>query len=204
MIQPSTSEKMAPGRRCTGARIRTTWFAAALATAVCAPASSTRAGTTYAYGQVYGGGTVTARRLTCRSGRLHNAMDIAAPCGRGMRAMIYGKRYYRYRHDWHNECGGSTGSGSYGNWFYYTGRNSYRFVEAHSNHSSTYGRSGYFYKGSILNLVGSSGNSSGPHTHAENKKDWSPITGWLVSYYYYGLCGHHPTYRTRVGVPRNS
>jgi len=110
--------------------LRIVIFFAALFTML--PASVSRADRTTAYGPVRKGATITSEVWRCSSHSYHGALDIAASCGRPLRSMLHGRRRWHFSHAAANRCSGGT-SGDYGNYFMYTGRNGYQFIEGHAN-----------------------------------------------------------------------
>lgn len=180
-------------------------FAALLAI----PAHTAEAGRTTAYGTVVnnssGRATVTGRKYYCSSGSYHGALDLAAPCGKWLRANLRGRRYYRYKRVQSNTCRRRVYSG-YGNYFVHSGRNGFQFLLAHVNHSKRLrSRSRYYKRGQGMAYVGSTGNSTGPHTHVTNMRNWTPLTFWFTHYNYRrSHCGRHPGVSYRIGRPRLS
>ncbi len=115
-----------------------------------------------------------------RSGALHAAIDIAGPYGQAIIAPRGGyARFINY------------GNYSYGRLVYVTTSSGYSTYHAHN---SRYGRSGSVSRGTVIAYEGSTGNSSGPHSHFEIRRYGTRL--WIPGYV------GQTIYRGR-GVPYN-
>jgi len=88
-----------------------------------------------------------------RNGTLHGGVDLAAPTGTPVFAPWSG-----------TAIAASAGAQSYGNYVFLSSAGQYDFLGAHL---SAFGATGYVSKGTVIGYVGSTGNSTGPHLHAE-------------------------------------
>ncbi len=114
-----------------------------------------------------------------RSGALHAALDIAGPYGQ---AIIAPRSGYVNRRYW---------SGGYG---YLVSLRYSGGYETYHAHNSRYGSSGSVSRGTVVAYEGSTGNSSGPHSHFEIRRYGSRL--WIPGYV------GQTIYRGR-GVPYN-
>jgi len=164
----------------------------------------------------YSGTTARVRSTTyyfCNPSQgLHEALDICigTPCGycgcdgnqsSWHRAMTYNLKLYQYTGGCANNCEGTAGAscnlssdnncnGGAGNYFRVIGTNGWDFRQLHFNYSAVYSYTKYARTGNILGHTGSTGNSTGPHVHADNRLNGVRRTDW-----YTGLvtCGDRGT-----------
>lgn len=99
-------------------------------------------------------------------------------------------------------CGSSCGrqawcNGGAGNYVVTTGANGWQFRQLHINHSkNSYSKS---CDRCSVGLVGSAGDSSGAHVHADNRRYGTRTTAWYTSVG--TTCGRSAYCGNRVGVP---
>jgi murein DD-endopeptidase MepM/ murein hydrolase activator NlpD len=108
-----------------------------------------------------GRGTLTSR-FGMRWGSMHNGIDVAAPSGTAIRAADSGVvAVSAYR-------------GSYGNLVIINHSNGYSTYYAHNSRNMV--KAGQrVEKGQTIALMGSTGNSTGPHVHFEIRRNGTPI-----------------------------
>lgn len=143
------------------------------------------------------------------SGRFHGAVDQAMPGGcwlndsdaaRYHRGSINRSRYYSYLGGCGRFCGnnlGNTCRGGAGNLITTTGGSGWDFRQMHINHLNGHSRSKTCTRCSF-GLVGSTGNSSGGHVHAENRRYGSKSTAWFSG----RRVGNNANCTTRLGDAR--
>ena len=108
-----------------------------------------------------GRGTLTSR-FGMRWGSMHNGIDVAAPVGTAIRAADSGV------------VATSAYRGSYGNLVIINHSNGYSTYYAHNSRNMV--KAGQrVEKGQTIALVGSTGNSTGPHVHFEIRRNGTPI-----------------------------
>ena len=108
-----------------------------------------------------GRGTLTSR-FGMRWGSMHNGIDVAAPVGTAIRAADSGV------------VATSAYRGSYGNLVIINHSSGYSTYYAHNSRNMV--KAGQrVAKGQTIALVGSTGNSTGPHVHFEIRKNGTPI-----------------------------
>ncbi len=158
---------------------------------------------------------------------LHEALDICngrpcAYCGcdgnqsAWHRAMLIGLKLYRYNGGGQNPpicpnncegrpqgCGNIPGdncNGGAGNYFTVIGSNGWDFRQLHLNHSAVYSYTKYADVRNILGHWGSTGNSSAPHAHADNRLNGVRRTAWYENY---GItCNSPGHYNAVIGYPQ--
>ncbi len=171
----------------------------ALATLVAGAASSVTAAT--AVGPICD----TAARVgsttyySC-SGSSHNALDMSnGTCSEwNHRGMINVSKYYQYYGGCANNCvGGTTCNGGAGNYYVVTGASGWDFRQLHINSNTSSGTK--TCDRCALGLVGSTGNSSGAHVHADNRQYGTRKSAWYVNAG--TTCGSSGYCGNRVGVP---
>ena len=125
------------------------------------------------------------------SGSFHGAMDQAVPGGcwlsdsaaaRYHRGSINASRFYTYLGGCGRFCGNHLGNrcnGGAGNIITTRGGNGWDWRQMHINHLAGHSRSKTCNRCSF-GLVGSTGNSSAGHVHAENRRFGTKATGWLA------------------------
>jgi len=136
------------------------------------------------------------------SGGSHTALDISnGTCSvwnyRGM--LLNSHRYTAYR-GCANSCGSCTAgagccNGGAGNYFVVTGGNGWDFRQLHANSpvaTTTCDRC-------ALGLIGSTGNSTGAHSHSDNRQYGTRKSAWYTSVG--TTCGTRASGDDRVGVP---
>lgn len=103
-----------------------------------------------------------------RDGKPHNGLDYAAPKGTKILAQEGGKVIY-------SGFGiAGSGYGGYGNTIHIQGKNGMSYLYAHNSQNLVHvGQE--IKKGDVIGLVGSTGDSSGPHVHYEVRKDGKAI-----------------------------
>jgi hypothetical protein len=118
---------------------------------------------------------------SCSSGS-HTALDMSnGTCSEwNHRGMIYGSIYYGYYGGCANNCsGGTTCNGGAGNYYKVIGANGWDFAQLHLNsNANSYSKT---CDRCALGLVGSTGNSTGAHVHAHNRKDTVRQSAWYVN-----------------------
>lgn len=149
----------------------------------------------------YSGTTAKVRSTTyyfCNPSQgLHEALDICigSPCGycgcdgnqsSWHRAMTLNLKLYQYNLGLTtvcaNNCEGTGGSscnqssdnnchGGRGNFFAVVGAHGWDFRQLHLNHSAVYSYTKYAQTGNRIGHTGSTGDSSGPHVHADNRRN---------------------------------
>jgi hypothetical protein len=116
------------------------------------------------------------------SGSSHTALDMSnRTCSEwNHRAMLAGNYYYRYYGGCANNCvGGTTCNGGAGNYYVVTGANGWDFRQLHINSNASSGSK--TCDRCALGLVGSTGNSSGAHVHADNRQYGTRKSSWYTS-----------------------
>jgi hypothetical protein len=116
------------------------------------------------------------------SGSSHTALDMSnGTCSEwNHRAMIAGSRYYAYYGGCAANCsGGTTCNGGAGNYYVVTGASGWDFRQLHLNANASSGSK--TCDGCALGLVGSTGNSSGAHVHADNRQYGTRKSAWYTS-----------------------
>ncbi len=135
----------------------------------------------------------------CRSG-LHQALDMSnGTCNvYNHRGMIYGSRRYYWYGGCANTCSvRSSCNGGAGNMVKVVGSSGWDFRQMHINRSSaSYTKT---CDRCPVGLVGSTGNSSGAHVHADNRRYGTRKTAWYTSVG--TTCGRSAYCGYRVGVP---
>ncbi|HEX8824804.1 MAG TPA: peptidase M23 [Archangium sp.] len=116
------------------------------------------------------------------SGSSHTALDMSnGSCSEwNHRAMLSGSFYYKYYGGCANNCvGGTTCNGGAGNYYVVTGASGWDFRQLHVNSNASSGTK--TCDGCALGLVGSTGNSSGAHVHADNRSYGTRKSAWYVN-----------------------
>jgi hypothetical protein len=138
------------------------------------------------------------------SGGTHNALDISnRTCSVwNHRGMLVGSRYYRYYGGCGSSCGSCSGgaaccNGGAGNYYVVSGSNGWDFRQLHFNHNVSSGSK--TCDRCALGLIGSTGNSTGAHSHSDNRQYGTRRTAWYTSVG--TTCGTNAYCGRRVGVP---
>ena len=116
------------------------------------------------------------------SGSSHNALDMSnGTCSEwNHRGMLQGNYNYRYYGGCANNCvGGTTCNGGAGNYYVVTGAHGWDFRQLHVNSNVSSGTK--TCDRCALGLVGSTGNSTGAHVHADNRQYSTRKTAWYTS-----------------------
>ena len=116
------------------------------------------------------------------SGSAHNALDMSnGTCSVwNHRGMINVSRYYQYYGGCAANCsGGTTCNGGAGNYYVVTGGSGWDFRQLHLNANASSGSK--TCDRCALGLVGSTGNSTGAHVHADNRQYGTRKTAWYTS-----------------------
>jgi hypothetical protein len=115
------------------------------------------------------------------SGSSHTSLDMGnGTCSEwNHRAMIQGSVYYAYYGGCANNCsGGTTCNSGAGNYYKVTGMGGWDFAQLHLNSNASSGSK--TCDRCALGLVGSTGNSTGAHVHAHNRKDGIRTSAWYT------------------------
>ena len=115
------------------------------------------------------------------SGSSHTALDMSnGTCSEwNHRAMLAGNFYYAYHGGCANNCvGGTTCNGGAGNYYVVTGSAGWDFRQLHINSNASSGSK--TCDRCALGLVGSTGNSSGAHVHADNRQYGTRSSSWYT------------------------
>ena len=135
------------------------------------------------------------------SGGTHTALDIAnGTCSVwNYRAMLVGSFRYTQYAGCGDSCGSCSGSsccnGGAGNYFVVSGGSGWDFRQLHSNApkgTQTCDRC-------ALGLIGSTGNSTGAHSHSDNRQYGTRKSAWYTAAG--TTCGSSGNCSNRVGVP---
>jgi len=116
------------------------------------------------------------------SGGTHTALDMSnGTCSVwNHRGMLSGSFYYRYYGGCANNCsGGTTCNGGAGNYYVVSGSNGWDFRQLHLNSNASSGTK--TCDRCALGLVGSTGNSTGAHVHADNRQYATRKSAWYTS-----------------------
>lgn len=117
---------------------------------------------------------------SCSSG-YHAALDMSnRTCNSwSHRGMIVGVRYYKYIGGCGVSCTGNSCNGGAGNYVVVTGAAGWDFRQLHIGaNANSYSKS---CDRCPLGLVSSTGQSSGAHVHADNRRYGTRMTGWYTS-----------------------
>lgn len=134
------------------------------------------------------------------SGSSHNALDMSnGTCSEwNHRGMINVSRAYTYYGGCANNCSGGTScNGGAGNYYVVTGATGWDFRQLHLNSNVSSGSK--TCDRCALGLVGSTGNSTGAHVHADNRQYGTRKTAWYTSVG--TTCGSSAYCSNRVGTP---
>ena len=138
------------------------------------------------------------------SGSSHTALDIAnGTCSEwNHRAMLVGSFKYTLYGGCANSCGAcSSGAsccnGGAGNYYVVSGSNGWDFRQLHSNTNAS--SKTQTCDRCALGLVGSTGNSTGAHSHSDNRQYGTRKTAWYTSVG--TTCGSSGYCNNRVGTP---
>ncbi|HYO53686.1 peptidase M23 [Archangium sp.] len=141
----------------------------------------------------YGSICDTNARVLCPSGTLAGSLEIGnGTCGSwNYQSMLAGSYYYKYYGGCAGACNGSTCNGGAGNYYIVTGSSGWDFRLLHvyanvSSGSKTCDRC-------ALGLVGGTGSTTTPHTHADNRQYATRHSTWFkgaVSCGSSGYCGN--------------
>jgi len=115
------------------------------------------------------------------SGSSHTALDMSnRTCSEwNHRGMIQGSVYYAYYGGCANNCsGGTTCNGGAGNYYKVIGMSGWDFAQLHVNSNVSSGSK--TCDRCALGLVGSTGNSSGAHVHADNRQYGTRSSAWYT------------------------
>ena len=138
------------------------------------------------------------------SGSSHTALDIAnGTCSEwNHRAMLVGSYRYTLYGGCTNSCGACSAgasccNGGAGNYYVVSGSNGWDFRQLHSNTNAS--SKTQTCDRCILGLVGSTGNSTGAHSHSDNRQYGTRMTAWYTSVG--TTCGSSGYCNNRVGTP---
>ncbi|WP_394843659.1 peptidase M23 [Pendulispora brunnea] len=133
------------------------------------------------------------------NGASHNALDMSnGTCSEwNHRGMINVSKYYRYYGGCANTCSGSSCNGGAGNYYVVSGSNGWEFRQLHVNANGSSGSK--TCDRCPLGLVGSTGQSTGAHVHADNRQYGTRKTAWYTSVG--TTCGSSAYCGNRVGTP---
>jgi hypothetical protein len=138
------------------------------------------------------------------SGGTHTALDISnGTCSVwNHRAMIVGTVKYTYYGGCSASCGACTAgagccNGGAGNYYVVSGANGWDFRQLHSN--PTADSKSKSCDRCVLGLIGSTGNSTGAHSHSDNRQYGTRKSAWYTSVG--TTCGTNANCSNRVGVP---
>jgi hypothetical protein len=147
----------------------------------------------------YGSICDTNAQVLCPTGTLGSTLEIGnGTCGSwNYRAMLAGSYHYSYFGGCAGACNGSTCNGGAGNYYAVTGGSGWDFRLLHvyanaSSGSKTCDRCN-------LGLVGGTGSTTTPHTHADNRQYGTRKSAWFaggVSCGSSGYCGNIMGYPT--------
>lgn len=166
-------------------RSKTTIALAALALAgLASPAEAHRR---TAYGPVCNPGNVNIKSTTCyfcnpNGDCSHKALDICVfnPCGScnndNVKGMLENSTHYVWHGGCADDCNGSNCNGGAGNYYTVTGSDGYEFRELHLNSSAASGTK--TCDRCNLGKLGSTGSSTAPHVHADNRRNGERLTAW--------------------------
>lgn len=116
------------------------------------------------------------------SGSTHTALDISnGTCSEwNHRAMLSGSYHYVFYGGCASNCsGGTTCNGGAGNYYVVSGANGWDFRQLHSNaNANSYTKT---CDRCILGLIGSTGNSTGAHSHSDNRQYGTRKSAWYTS-----------------------
>lgn len=160
----------------------------------------------------------------CNSSQgLHEALDICNGSGSSCgycgcdgnqsawhRAMTINLKLYQYNLGFStpcaNNCEGTSGKcnkssdnnchGGAGNYFVVQGTNGWDFRQLHLNHSEVYSYTKYAVTGNRIGHLGSTGHSTAPHVHADNRRNGVRMTDWYAGVV---TCGFPATSDDLVG-----
>lgn len=116
----------------------------------------------------FGGSFMRTSGFGQRWGRPHNGLDFAAPAGTPIRAQAGGTVLY----SGYGKAG--SGYGGYGNVVHIQGAGGLSYLYGH-NSKNLVATGANVSKGGLIGLVGSTGDSTGPHVHFEVRKDGKAI-----------------------------
>ena len=138
------------------------------------------------------------------SSSTHTALDIAnGSCSVwNHRAMLVGSYRYVFYGGCANSCGACSSStdccnGGAGNYYVVSGSNGWDFRQLHSNTSSDSGTK--TCDRCPLGLVGSTGHTTGAHSHSDNRQYGTRKSAWYTTVG--TTCGSSGYCNNRVGVP---
>ena len=137
-------------------------------------------------------------------GSSHTALDIAnGTCSVwNHRAMLVGSYHYTLYGGCPNSCGACNAgagccNGGAGNYYVVSGSNGWDFRQLHSNANADTATK--TCDRCPLGLVGSTGNSTGAHSHSDNRQYGTRKSAWYTSVG--TTCGSSGNCSGRVGVP---
>jgi hypothetical protein len=139
---------------------------------------------------------------SCSSGT-HTALDIAnRTCSEwNHRAMLVGSFRYTLFGGCGSSCGACSGSsccnGGAGNYYVVSGSNGWDFRQLHSN--ANVSTKTQTCDRCALGLVGSTGNSTGAHSHSDNRQYGTRKSAWYTNVG--TTCGSSGYCNNRVGTP---
>lgn len=159
--------------------------------------STAHSGTIDAYGPSSQGGAYvksTTYYFCDSSNGTHTALDICvdtsgnksscSTCNAtNVRAMLDGTYYYDFIGGCESTCSRTNPScnGGAGNYAVVNGSNGYQFRELHMNETSD-SNDKYASKGTFLGMLGSTGDSTAPHVHVDNRKNGTRLSAWYDGY----------------------
>jgi hypothetical protein len=143
----------------------------------------------------------------------HTALDICvdtsgnrASCGACnatyVRSMLNGTYAYRLMiSSCPSDCDSATTTcgGGAGNYYQVTGSNGYDFRQLHLNPDATTMKTQTVARGAYLGWWGSTGGSTAPHVHADNRQNGTRLSAWYASYV---SCGSPATSSNAIGQVR--
>jgi len=116
------------------------------------------------------------------SGSSHTALDMSnGTCSEwNHRGMLQGDFHFQYYGGCAANCsGGTTCNGGAGNYYVVTGGSGWDFRQLHLNaNQNSFSKT---CNGCVLGLVGSTGNSTGAHVHADNRQYQTRKSAWYTS-----------------------
>lgn len=137
-------------------------------------------------------------------GSSHTALDIAnGTCSVwNHRAMLVGSYRYTFFGGCSSSCGACSAgagccNGGAGNYYVVSGSNGWDFRQLHSNASAN--SKTQTCDRCALGLVGSTGNSTGAHSHSDNRQYGTRKSAWYTTVG--TTCGSSGYCNNRVGVP---